>query len=87
MDKVANLSCRNFLLSLFASWKNPGLRRWPDSKCITENNVYQATVVETKADGEQKVETYVDVSDPLGRKDMRVIKAPLSILTRRARPS
>ena len=33
-------------------------------KCITTNNVYQATVVETKVDGEQKVETYVGVSAP-----------------------
>ena len=33
-------------------------------KCITTNNVYQATVVETTVDGEQKVETYVGVSAP-----------------------
>ena len=30
-------------------------------KCLTKNNVYQATVVETKVDGEEKVETYVGV--------------------------
>ena len=32
--------------------------------CITTNNVYQATVVETTVDGEQEVETYVGVSAP-----------------------
>ena len=33
-------------------------------KCLTTNNVYQATVVETKVDGEQQTETYVGVSVP-----------------------
>ena len=56
-------------------------------KCITTNNVYQATVVETTVDGEQKVETYVGVSAPLGREDIRATKAPSSTHTRRARPS
>ena len=37
-------------------------------KCITTNNVYQATVVETTVDGEQKVETYVGVSAPPWKK-------------------
>ena len=37
-------------------------------KGITKNNVYQATVVETKADGEQRVETYVEVSAPPWKK-------------------
>ena len=32
--------------------------------CLDKNNVYQATVVETKPNGEQKVETYVGVSAP-----------------------
>ena len=32
--------------------------------CLDKNNVYQATVVETKTDGTQKVETYVGVSAP-----------------------
>ena len=32
--------------------------------CIERNNVYQATVVETKIDGTEKVETYVGVSAP-----------------------
>ena len=30
----------------------------------TTNNVYQATMVDTTVDGEQKVETYVEVSAP-----------------------
>ena len=30
----------------------------------TTNNVYQATMVDTTVDGEQKVETYVGVSAP-----------------------
>ena len=34
-------------------------------KCITTNNVYQATVVETTVDGEQKVETRQDICSPL----------------------
>ena len=33
-------------------------------KCTITNNMYQATVVETTIDGEQKVETYVRVSAP-----------------------
>ena len=32
--------------------------------CLDENNVYQATVVETNTKGEQMVETYVGVSAP-----------------------
>ena len=56
-------------------------------KRITTNNVYQATVVETTVDGEQKVETYVGVSAPLGREDIRATKAPLPTPTRRARPN
>ena len=32
--------------------------------CLSKNNVYQATVVETNTKGEEKVETYVGVSAP-----------------------